>query len=98
MAKTREIGQKIVREVLCPAHTDISCGNRPASSLMARRSFPKCPGNLPEHPAIRQPGAASVPAVGSSELLNRNERLATSCPELTLESRIFGITQSIEFT
>ncbi len=95
MVKTREIGQQIVREVLCPAHTEYSLpppGGRRAET--ARRGLPQGPGNLPEHPPVRQPGVASVPAAESSAGADRGKWPPTRMSG----DRLFRSTQGVKFT
>ncbi len=95
MVKTREIGQQIVREVLCPAHTEYALQQpRGRRAETARRGLPQGPGNLPEHPPIRQPGAPSAPAAGSSEVADRGKWPPTRMSGV----RLFRSTQGIKFT
>ncbi len=84
-----------MREVLCPTHTEYALqqpGGRRAET--ARRGLPKGPGNLPEHPPVRQPGAPSVPAAGSSARAHPGK----SPPKHVSGVRLFRSTQGVKFT
>ncbi len=83
-----------MREVLCPAHTDTPCSNQAGAALTARRGLPRCPGNLPEHPPVRQPGAPSAPAAGSSARAHPGK----SPPKHVSGVRLFRSTQGVKFT
>ncbi len=84
-----------MREVLCPAHTEYSLqqpGGRRAER--ARRGLPQGPGNLPEHPPVRQPGAPSAPAAGSNAGADRGKWPPTRMSGV----RLFRSTQGVKFT